>query len=99
MLELPPYTVTPNDFDATMIPPALSFQSTPLTTAKFITGDVASPTVPRVSYGPLRPMLRASLLREQQIACDEHHRFAKYFMSCVRCLTNGAHRRLLPEAR
>lgn len=80
-----------------MIPPALLSQPMELTTAEFIARNVGSPRMPRVSYGFLKPLLRASFLREKRIAYDERNRFAEDFMLYVRCLTNGAHWWLLPE--
>lgn len=82
---------------APMIPPALLSQPTELTTAEFITRNVGSPRTPRISYGFLKPLLRASFLREKRIAYDERNRFAEDFMLYVRCLTNGARWWLLPE--
>ena len=82
---------------AAMIPPALLSQPAELTTAEFIARNVGSPRMPRVSYGFLKPLLRASFLREKQIAYDERNRFAEDFMLYVRCLTNGARWWLLPE--
>ncbi len=81
-----------------MIPPALLSQQMELTTAEFIARNVGSPRTPRVSYGFLKPLLRASFLREKRIAYDERNRFAEDFMLYVRCLTNGARWWLLPEA-
>ena len=80
-----------------MIPPALLSQVTELTTAEFIARNVGSPKMPRVSYGFLKPLLRADFLREKQITYDERNRFAEDFMLYVRCLTNGARWWLLPE--
>lgn len=84
--------------DATMIPPALLSHPTMVTTAEFIARNVGSPRMPRVSYGFLKPLLRASFLHEKRIAYDERNRFAEDFMLYVRCLTNGARWWLLPEA-
>ena len=83
---------------AAMIPPAQLYQPLELTTAEFIARNVGSPRTPRLSYGFLKPLLRASFLREKRIAYDERNRFAEDFMLYVRCLTNGAHWWLLPEA-
>ena len=82
---------------AAMIPLALLSQPTELTTAEFIARNVGSPRMPRVSYGFLKPLLRADFLREKQIAYDERNRFAEDFMLYVRCLTNGARWWLLPD--
>ena len=82
---------------AAMIPPALLSQPAELTTAEFIARNVGSPRTPRVSYGFLKPLLRAGFLREKRIAYDERNRFAEDFMLYVRCLTNGARWWLLPE--
>ena len=82
---------------ASMIPPALLSHPAELTTAEFIARNVGSPRMPRVSYGFLKPLLRADFLREKQIAYDERNRFAEDFMLYVRCLTNGARWWLLPE--
>ncbi len=82
---------------AAMIPPALLSQPAELTTAEFIARNIGSPKTPRVSYGFLKPLLRADFLREKQIAYDERNRFAEDFMLYVRCLTNGARWWLLPE--
>lgn len=84
--------------NAAMIPPALLSQPTELTTAEFIARNVGSPRMPRVSYGFLKPLLRASFLHEKRITYDERNRFAEDFMLYVRCLTNGARWWLLPEA-
>lgn len=84
--------------DAPMIPPALLSEPTELTTAEFIARNVGSPSMPRVSYGFLKPLLRTSFLRDKQLSYDERNRFAEDFMLYVRCLTNGAHWWLLPEA-
>ncbi len=81
-----------------MIPPAQLSQPLELTTAEFIARNVGSPRTPRVSYGFLKPLLRAGFLREKRIAYDERNRFAEDFMLYVRCLTNGARWWLLPEA-
>ena len=82
---------------AAMIPPALLPQPMELTTAEFIARNVGSPRTPRVSYGFLKPLLRASFLREKRIAYDERNRFAEDFMLYVRCLTHGARWWLVPE--
>ena len=82
---------------AAMIPPALLSQPAELTAAEFIARNVGSPRMPRISYGFLKPLLRANFLREKQIAYDERNRFAEDFMLYVRCLTNGARWWLLPE--
>lgn len=84
--------------DTLMIPPALLFQPMELTTAEFIARNVGSPRTPRVSYGFLKPVLRADFLREKRLAYDERNRFAEDFMLYVRCLINGARWWLLPEA-
>ena len=83
---------------AAMIPPTQLSQPVELTTAEFIARNVGSPKTPRVSYGFLKPLLKASFLREKRIAYDERNRFAEDFMLYVRCLTNGARWWLLPEA-
>ena len=83
---------------AAMIPPALLSQPAELTAAEFIARNVGSPKTPRISYGFLKPLLRADFLREKRIAYDERNRFAEDFMLYVRCLTNGARWWLLPEA-
>ena len=83
---------------AAMIPPAQLPQPLELTTAEFIARNVGSPRAPRISYGFLKPLLKASFLREKRIAYDERNRFAEDFMLYVRCLTNGARWWLLPEA-
>ncbi len=80
-----------------MIPPALLSQPTEMTTAEFIARNVGSPRTPRISYGFLKPLLKAGFLREKRIAYDERNRFAEDFMLYVRCLTNGARWWLLPE--
>ena len=82
---------------AAMIPLAQLSQPLELTTAEFIARNVGSPKTPRVSYGFLKPLLRASFLREKRIAYDERNRFAEDFMLYVRCLTNGARWWLLPR--
>ena len=82
---------------APMIPPALLSQPMELTTAEFIARNVGSPRMPRVSYGFLKPLLRAGFLREKRIAYDERNRFAEDFMLYVRCLTHGARWWLVPE--
>jgi succinoglycan biosynthesis protein ExoO/succinoglycan biosynthesis protein ExoU len=84
--------------DTAMIPPTLLSEPTELTTAEFISRNVGSPRMPRVSYGFLKPLLKASFLREKRIVYDERNRFAEDFMLYVRCLTNGARWWLLPEA-
>ena len=81
-----------------MIPPAQLFQPVELATAEFIARNVGSPRTPRLSYGFLKPVLRASFLREKRITYDERNRFAEDFMLYVRCLSNGARWWLLPEA-
>ena len=83
---------------AAMIPPAQLPRAVELTTAEFIARNVGSPRTPRLSYGFLKPLLRADFLREKRIAYDERNRFAEDFMLYVRCLTNGARWWLLPEA-
>lgn len=83
---------------AAMIPPAQLSQPVELPTAEFIARNVGSPRTPRVSYGFLKPLLKASFLRKKRIAYDERNRFAEDFMLYVRCLTNGARWWLLPEA-
>ena len=82
---------------AAMIPPALLSRPTELTAAEFIARNVGSPRTPRISYGFLKPLLKADFLREKRIAYDERNRFAEDFMLYVRCLTNGARWWLLPE--
>jgi len=89
---------TGHDPDTLMIPPALLSQPTELTTAEFIARNVGSPRAPRVSYGFLKPLLRARFLHEKRLVYDERNRFAEDFMLYVRCLTNGARWWLLPEA-
>ncbi len=84
--------------DTLMIPPMLLSQPTELTTAEFIARNVGSPRTPRVSYGFLKPLLRADFLRDKRLSYDERNRFAEDFMLYVRCLTNGARWWLLPEA-
>lgn len=81
-----------------MISPTLLSQPMELTIAEFIARNVSSPRTPRVSYGFLKPLLRAHFLREKQLAYDERNRFAEDFMLYVRCLTHGARWWLLPEA-
>ena len=83
---------------AAMIPAAQLSQPVELTTAEFIAGNVGSPKTPRISYGFLKPLLRAGFLRENRLAYDERNRFAEDFMLYVRCLTKGARWWLLPEA-
>ncbi len=46
--------------DVPMIPPTLLFEPTELTAAEFIARNVGSPSIPRVSYGFLKPLLRTS---------------------------------------
>lgn len=82
---------------AVMIPPSLLSKPTELTAAEFIARNVGSPKTPRVSYGFLKPLLRASFLREKRITYDERNRFAEDFMLYVRCLINGARWWVSPE--
>ncbi len=81
-----------------MIPSAQLSRPVELTTAEFIARNVGAPRTPRLSYGFLKPLLRASFLREKRITYDERNRFAEDFMLYVRCLTNGARWWLLPDA-
>lgn len=84
--------------DASMIPRTILSQAGPLEIAEFIDRNVGTPDLPRVSYGFLKPIIRAAFLSDRGITYDERNRFAEDYMLYVACLLRGAAWWLLPEA-
>ncbi|MGI4798691.1 MAG: glycosyltransferase family 2 protein [Janthinobacterium lividum] len=84
--------------DASMIPRTILSQAGPLEIAEFIDRNVGTPDLPRVSYGFLKPIIRAAFLSDHGIAYDERNRFAEDYMLYVACLLRGAAWWLVPEA-
>lgn len=84
--------------DASMIPRTILSQAGRLEIAEFIDRNVGTPDLPRVSYGFLKPIIRAAFLSDHGIAYDERNRFAEDYMLYVACLLRGAAWWLVPEA-
>ena len=81
-----------------MIPAALLPGPLRIGAAEFISRNIGSPELPRVSYGFLKPILRRSFLLAHAIRYDERNRFAEDYMLYVRCLVAGAAWWLTPGA-
>lgn len=84
--------------DASMIPRTILSQAGRLEIVEFIDRNVGTPDLPRVSYGFLKPIIRAAFLSDHGIAYDERNRFAEDYMLYVACLLRGAAWWLVPEA-
>ncbi len=80
-----------------MLPPGEVAGPTPVDAARYLERNLPVRGHPRLSYGFLKPVLRAGFLRRHGLAYDEALRFAEDFQFAVAALAAGARFHLLPD--